>query len=179
MTTILDFNEPVAVLNGYEKQFAELVRMVKDKPITNDLGEIIKQHALEWAKEINPNEFHQFYDHKYGRNYIGKDNSGWEAIVMTWKKGISSAIHGHPQYASYTHVSGDVRLEVFEEKDGNLHKVLEHIIKPGESFFAVSEKNDFKNHIHRLTGLTDARTLHIYSDDARRGFNYDSYKILE
>jgi hypothetical protein len=177
--TILDFNEPITIVNGYEKQFAALMNLVNAQPLTNDLGETIKRHALKWAEEINPDEFRQFHDNRYGRNYIGKDKTGWEAILMTWKKGISSAIHGHPPYAGYTHVSGDVRLEVFEEKDGGLRKVLEHIIKPGESFFAVSEKEDFKNHIHRLTGLTDARTLHIYSDDARRGFNYDSYRILE
>jgi hypothetical protein len=177
--TILDINEPVVVIGGYEKQFADLIRIVKDKPLSNELGEGIKGHALKWAQEINPDEFCQFHDDHYGRNYIGRDDSGWEAIVMTWKKGISSAIHGHPQYAGYTHVSGDIFLEVFEEKDGGLRKVLEHVIKPGESFFAVSDKNDFKNHIHRLTGLTDARTLHIYSDDARKGFNYNPYKILE
>ncbi|MDR2409307.1 MAG: cysteine dioxygenase [Bacteroidales bacterium] len=177
--TIFDVNEPIVVLNGYEKQFGELMDLVNDKPITTDLGNAIKQHALKWAKEINPEEFHQFYDDRYGRNYIGKSPTGWEAIVMTWKKGVSSSIHGHPQYAGYTHVSGDIRLEVFEEQEGGLRKVLEHIIQPGDSFFAVSDKNDFKNHIHRLTGLTDARTLHIYSDDARRGFNYNPYKILE
>jgi hypothetical protein len=177
--TILDASKPVVVLSGYEKQFGKLIHIVKGKTLNNDLGEVIKPHALEWAKEIKPEEFCQFQDDSYGRNYIGKDGDGWEAIVMTWKKGVSSAIHGHPQYAGYTHVSGDILLEVFEEKDGGLRKVLEHVIKPGDSFFAVSDKNDFKNHIHRLTGLTDARTLHIYSDDARKGFNYDSYKIVE
>jgi hypothetical protein len=178
MTTILNFNEPVVVLTGYEKQFAELLQIVKNQPITNNLGEKIKTMALRWATEINCDDFQQFHSDKYGRNYIGKDESGWEAIVMTWKKGVHSVIHGHPQYAGYTHVSGEILMEIFEEQDGSLRKVLEHVMQPGESFFAVSDKNDFKNHIHKLTGLTDARSLHIYSDDARKGFNFDAYTIV-
>jgi hypothetical protein len=176
---IFDINEPVKVLKGHEKEFAELLQIVKNKPITAELGEAIKACSLQWAKKLNLNDFNQFYDDHYGRNYIGKDESGWEAIVMTWKKGVHSTIHGHPQYAGYTYLSGELLLEVFEEVDGGLRKVLEYNVQGGDSFFAVSEKNDYKNHIHRITGLTDARTLHIYSDDARKGFNYDNFKIVE
>jgi hypothetical protein len=176
---IFDVNEEIVICKGYEKQFEELLKTVAGKALTQTLGEEIKTFALQWAKEIVWNDFQQFYDDRYGRNYIGKDSqSGWEAIVMTWKKGVHSLIHGHPQYAGYTHVSGDVLLEVFEETDGGIRKILEHTVKAGESFFAVSDQNDFKNHIHRLTGLTDARTLHIYSDDARKGYNYNEYKIV-
>ncbi|MDR1792876.1 MAG: hypothetical protein LBR36_05495 [Bacteroidales bacterium] len=176
---IFNINEEVVVCKGYQKQFENLLNLVSGKALTQELGEKIKTLALQWAKEIKIEDFMQFYDDRYGRNYLGKDEkSAWEAILMTWKRGICSTIHGHPQYAGYTHVSGEILLEVFEEKDGGIKKVLEHVMQPGESFFAVSDKNDFKNHIHRLTGLTDARTLHIYSDDARKGHNFSDYKVI-
>jgi quercetin dioxygenase-like cupin family protein len=176
---LFDITE-VEIFKGYEKEFSGLLNRVANKEITQELGEGLKPYVQEFAALINPNDFQKFYDDAYGRNYIGQDEaSGWEAIVMTWKKGNRSAIHGHPQYASYTVVAGNVLLEVFEETEGGLKKVLEHTAQPGESFFAVSKANNFKNHIHRLSCLTDtAHTLHLYSDDARRGFNYNSYKIL-
>jgi hypothetical protein len=101
-------------------------------------------------------------------------------IVMGWRKGDRTAIHGHPLYAGYTGVAGNVLLEVFEKTTGGLKKVLEHVVQPGESFYSVGQVQDYENHIHRLTGLTDtAFTLHVYSDDARAGVNFDAYKILD
>jgi hypothetical protein len=39
---------------------------------------------------------------------------------------------------------------------------------------------DYENHIHRLTGLSKtAFTLHIYSSDARKGVDFDAFKITE
>lgn len=175
---LFDTKQEIKIVGNYNDNFRQLMEIVSNEKID---GEAIKVFATKLAREIDVNDFDNFSDSGYGRNYIGRDTStGWEAIVMSWKEGNRTAIHGHPQYAGYTVVSGEVMLEVFEKTEGGLKKILEHKAQPYESFYAISETNDFENHIHRITGLTEkALTLHIYSHDARKGANYDNMEIVE
>lgn len=179
MKTIFDTTREIKIVPGYQEIFDELLSTVTGKPITTALGEEVKTFAVAAAKRLNVADFQSFTS-PYTRNYIGKDLlTSWEMIVMGWRKGDRTAIHGHPLYAGYTGVAGNVLLEVFEKIDSGLKKVLEHVVQPGESFYAVGEVEDFENHIHRLTGLTDtAFTLHIYSSDARKGVDFDDFQIV-
>ncbi|MDR2414664.1 MAG: cysteine dioxygenase [Odoribacteraceae bacterium] len=180
MKTILNATRKIEIIPGYEKIFEELLSKTAGKPVTTSLGEELKPFAENAARQINPADFQEFVS-PYTRNYIGRDEqTGWEMIVMGWRKGDRTAIHGHPLYAGYTGVAGNVLLEVFKKVDGGLKKVLEHVVQPGESFYSVGEVEDFENHIHRLTGLTDtAFTLHVYSADARKGIDFDNFKIVD
>ena len=180
MKTILNANQAIQIVPGYEEIFDELLGITRGKPINNDLGETIKAFAMKAARQIRPVYFTTFTS-PYTRNYIGRDqHSGWEMIVMGWREGDRTAIHGHPLYAGYTGVAGNVFLEVFERAGDGLRKVLEHVVQPGESFYSVGQVEDYENHIHRLTGLSKtAFTLHIYSSDARKGADFDAFKIIE
>jgi hypothetical protein len=180
MKTIFDTTREVKIVPGYEELFKALLATVAGKPIVPALGEELKTFAIAAAARVNTGDFQSFTS-PYTRNYIGKDPlSGWEMIVMGWRKGDRTAIHGHPLYAGYTGVAGNVLLEVFEKVGGGLKKVLEHVLQPGESLYSVGEVQDYENHIHRLTGLTDtAFTLHIYSDDARKGVDFDAFAIVQ
>ena len=109
------------------------------------------------------------------RNYIGRDTeSGWEAIVMSWKKGNRTAIHAHPQFAGYTFADGVFLVEVFEPFKEGIRLVQEMTISDIHGLYAIGEAGKFNNHIHRITCLSDtAHSLHVYSDDALKGEKLD------
>ncbi|MDR1415767.1 MAG: cysteine dioxygenase [Odoribacteraceae bacterium] len=177
--TIFEPTKPVDVHPGYENIFAALLQKTTGKPLDTPLGEELKTFAIDAATRVRVADFQKFTS-PYTRNYIGKDPAtGWEMIVMGWRRGDRTAIHGHPLYAGYTWIAGEVLMEVFEKTPDGLKRVLEHVMRPGESFYAISQVDDYENHIHRITGLSDtAFTLHVYSDDARRGVDFDDYKII-
>ncbi|MDR0659973.1 MAG: cysteine dioxygenase [Prevotellaceae bacterium] len=158
-------------ISGYETFFEEILSILANNKITDELGEAIKKHALSFISVWNSNDFKQT-GNTYTRCYIGKDStSKWEAIVMCWKKGNQTSIHGHPDFASYTFLQGEIAVETFTPQELNsVTKNTERVYKAGESLFAVGKSSHFDNHIHRLTCISDyAYSLHIYSDDARKG----------
>ena len=177
---LFDTAKKIEIVPGYDIQFRKLKNIILPEECSIEWGERIKRYALEFASEIDLSHFQIFSGDSYMRNYLGRDNeSGWEALIMGWSRGNRTAIHGHPKFASYTVVSGEIMLEVFEKRGDSLKKVMEYTARPGESFYAIGESDNYENHIHRLTGISDkAHTLHIYSDDARKGVNFDSYKII-
>jgi hypothetical protein len=179
MKTIFNATREIKIIPGYEAIFEALLAKTANRPVTTGLGEELKPFAVDAARRVNPADFQTFVS-PYTRNYIGRDPlTGWEMIVMGWRKGDRTAIHGHPLYAGYTGIAGNVFLEVFEKAIGGLRKVLEHVIQPGDSFYSVGEVEDYENHIHRLTGLGNtAFTLHVYSSDARKGVNFDDLEIV-
>lgn len=169
MDRIVDFTT-------YDSYFTRLLSIVDGKKLNNELGEEVKVHALKWLEIWNTNDFSMF-ENEYVRSYIGKsDELKWEAIVMSWKKGNQTRIHGHPDFASYTGLTGKLLVETFEPTvGGKCKKTSEYTITKGQSFSAVGSKGRFDNHIHRITCLSDtAHSLHIYSDDARLGVLYET-----
>lgn len=161
-------------ISGYEDFFNELMSMVDGSEINNELGEAIKKHALSFIGRLEPKDFVRSGE-SYTRCYIGRDDaSKWEAIIMCWKKGDQTAIHGHPNFASYNFLQGEVQVEYYSTANGDAAKKEgEFIGCAGDGFFAVGDADNFDNHIHRLTCLSDyAYSLHIYSNDARMGKVY-------
>ena len=62
-----------------------------------------------------------------------------------------------------------------EDVDGTGNIKLAKVTEAAENtgFYALGEANVLTNHIHRITCLSDiAYSLHIYSDDARKGVVY-------
>jgi predicted metal-dependent enzyme (double-stranded beta helix superfamily) len=172
--TVGNPNEAIEVKKGYEDFFAELMQVVKNHEINQQLGEELKRLALDFPRRYDLEAFNTVSGKNYERNFIGKDPSGWEAIMMTWRKGKQSAIHTHPQFAAYNVLQGKVQVEVFEDKgDGNIELVNTLEVDGNTGLFAIGEPNSMTNHIHRISGLSDVSySLHIYSDDARKGFTY-------
>jgi predicted metal-dependent enzyme (double-stranded beta helix superfamily) len=165
--TVGNPNEVIHVKPGYEDFFGELMNLVRKDGLNEQLGEELKRFDLD-AFDIDSSN-------QYERTFIGKDASGWEAIIMTWCKGRQSSIHGHPQFAAYNVLRGKLKLEIFEDaKDnGNIMLVNAVEIDKNTGLFAIGESNTMSNHIHRISCLSDiSYSLHIYSDDARKGFTY-------
>lgn len=111
----------------------------------------------------------------YLRSYIGRDASGWEAILMSWRAGDRTAIHSHPDYAGYNFMDGEFLVEVFEPVDENRARKTGEIKVTGrQSFHSLGHPGAFDNHIHRITCLSDTgHSLHVYSDDALKGYKYE------
>lgn len=173
--TVGNPNEVIHVKPGYEDFFRELMNLVRKNDLNEQLGEKLKHLALTFSSHYDLEAFDIDSANQYERTFIGKDESGWEAIIITWRKGRQSSIHGHPQFAAYNVLSGNLKLEIFEDANGNGDITLVNVLKIDENtgLFAIGEFNSISNHIHRITCLSDiSYSLHIYSDDARKGFTY-------
>ena len=172
--TVGNPNEIIHVKSGYEDFFGELMNLVRKNDMNEQLGEELKRLALTFPSRYDLNAFDIISANQYERTFIGKDESGWEAIIMTWRKGRQSTIHGHPQFAADNILKGKVKLEIFEDiGNGDLKLLNELEIDEGTGLFAIGESNVMSNHIHRISCLSDiSYSLHIYSDDARKGFTY-------
>lgn len=171
------FPEPVEILPGYTDFFEGLKRIACSGEISQSMGRQINGYVMSWLKEHTLDGFNRYNDEKYVRNYIGRcPYTAWEAIVMTWKKGNATTIHGHPKFAGYHFSDGTFMVETFEKisdgagSPGKVRKVDSVIIDRPTAFFAVGDTFSFDNHIHRLTCLSDTgHSLHVYSDDALKG----------
>jgi predicted metal-dependent enzyme (double-stranded beta helix superfamily) len=172
--TVGDPNEEVMVKAGYEDFFAELMDLVRNRELNEQLGEDLKRLALDFPNRYDLKAFNTVSGRDYERTFIGKDASGWEAIMMTWRKGKHSAIHSHPQFAAYNVLQGKVMVEVFADKgDGEIELLDRLEVGDNTGLFAIGDSPSMTNHIHRISGLSDVSySLHIYSDDARKGFTY-------
>ena len=173
--TVGNPNEIIQVKPGYEDFFRELMILVRKNDLNEKLGEDLKRLALTFPSLYELDVFDIDSTNQYERTFIGKDESGWEAIIMTWRKGRQSSIHGHPQYAAYNVLKGRLKMEIFEDAKGNdeIKQVNTLEIDENTGLFAIGKANTMSNHIHRITCLSDiSYSLHIYSDDARKGFTY-------
>lgn len=170
-----DFGTDRIVSNGYGHFMDGLLQLVEGKEMCEELGDEIKGYALEFVEKHNLRGFDRFSDETYVRNYIGRDTgTGWEAIIMNWKKGNRTAIHSHPQFAGYTFADGEFLVEVFEPHGTETHLVQQFHINQKHGLYAIGESGKFTNHIHRITCLSEtAHSLHIYSDDALKGLKYE------
>jgi predicted metal-dependent enzyme (double-stranded beta helix superfamily) len=173
--TVGNTQETIHVKPGFEDFFGKIMNLVRNGEMNDQLGEDLKLLALTFPFDHDMNQFNTVSDNPYERTLIGRDESGWEALIMTWRKGSQSSIHGHPEFAAYNLLKGKLQLEIFEDVDGTGKIKLARVAEAAENtgFYALGEANVMTNHIHRITCLSDiAYSLHIYSDDARKGVVY-------
>ncbi len=174
------FPGKITVREGYSEFFNGLMDIVRDASagrngVDGQTGESLRSYVMDWLGKHPLQDFNEYSDTKYIRSYIGRcPETHWETIVMSWKRGNTTTIHGHPQFAAYNFADGVFRLEIFEkvsETGARKIKTVE-IDRPG-GFFALGDSEDFDNHIHRITCLSDTgHSLHVYSDDALKGKVY-------
>lgn len=168
-----DFPENIDVKPGYEAFFGGMMQIVHNQAIEPELGEKLRQYTYCFLELCSLDDFQEYSDTLYKRVYLGKDPSGWEAIMMCWKKENRTSIHSHPQFAAYNFVEGKFLVEIFKENGDEIELVDTLETEGGQGFFAIGEPDSFDNHIHRITCLSDfGHSLHIYSDDARKGKKY-------
>lgn len=164
-----------AKTQGYEEFFAGLLEITAAGEIDDALGEQIRAYVLGWLNGHPLTAFNDYSETAYRRTYLGRcPATGWEAIVMSWKKENRTSIHAHPQFAGYHIADGTFRLEIFEPAGNGAARLAESLVVEGPcAFFAVGAPGRFDNHIHRITCLSDTgHSLHVYSDDALRGEVY-------
>ncbi len=155
---------------GFFNGLMEIVE--KGGVLSEQTGTAIGRYVMEWLGGHPLDGFDDYSDTSYLRTCIGRcPRTHWEALVMTWKKGNTTTIHGHPRFAGYHFADGTFQVELFEKvAEGKVRRVNTFIIDRPKSLFAIGEEDRFDNHIHRITCLSEkGHTLHVYSDDARRG----------
>lgn len=176
-----DFPGAAGILPGYTEFFNGLKAVACSGELDQPLGQRISDYVMQWLEDHPLDSFDRYSEERYVRDYIGRcPETLWEAIVMTWKKGNTTTIHGHPRFAGYYFADGKFLVEVFEKADGGndaspakVRKVDSFTVDQPKAFFAVGTPGTYDNHIHRLTCLSDTgHSLHVYSDDALKGEVY-------
>lgn len=164
-----------AATDRYGSFFSGLLSVVRNRPVDNELGENIKEYVHGWLSERTLEGFDEFSDRSYVRTYLGRcPDTHWEAILMSWKQGNTTAIHAHPQFAGYHFADGVYRVEIFKPADNYSVRLADTlVIDRPQGLFAVGHPGRFDNHIHRITCLSETgHSLHVYSDDALKGEVY-------
>ena len=77
-----DFDLTPCMVAGYESFMGGLLNIVHSGPICEGVGEQIKSYVLDFVQNHPLDSFDRFSDETYMRNYIGRDESGWEAVSM-------------------------------------------------------------------------------------------------
>ena len=102
-----DLQEASACTAVYGEFFTGLLGIIGRKPVDDALGERIQGYVLGWLEGHPLTEFDDYSATAYRRTYLGRSpETGWEAIVMSWKNGNRTSIHAHPQFAGY-HIAGN------------------------------------------------------------------------
>ena len=84
-------------------------------PLTQATGERIRDYVMPWLESHSLESFDRYSDRNYVRTYLGRSpRTHWEALVMSWKRGNATTIHGHPAFAGYHFADGVFRVEIFE-----------------------------------------------------------------
>lgn len=160
---------------GYETFFARLMDIVRHQPIDQALGQLIQSYVTDWLASHTLEDFATTSTTSYVRNYLGRcPETHWEAILMSWQQGNTTAIHSHPQFAGYFFADGVFEVEIFEPVGAHKARLTKRVrVNEPAAFFAIGDAERFDNHIHRITCLSDrGHSLHVYSDDALQGKTY-------
>lgn len=160
---------------GYGNLFAGLMRIIDGTEINDSLGKRIGRYILDCLAANPPRGFDTYSETSYIRTYLGRDAAtGWEAIMMSWRAGNTTPIHAHPQFAGYHFADGIFRVEIFEPAgNGTARRIKDMTVTAPYALHATGTAGRFDNHIHRITCLSPTgHSLHVYSDDARRGLVY-------
>lgn len=106
----------------------------------------------------------------YSRHIIGTDDN-WIGLICRWEPNVTSSIHGHPPFAYYHVIDGEVAMDLYEPiNEVEARQVSTSEMCSGDSIFSTREDGQFDNLIHRVrTASTTVFTLHLYSDNPAKG----------
>ena len=111
----------------------------------------------------------------YKRTVLGIEKtlqaSGFEALLLHWKKGAKTPIHGHPHFAYYNILSGTCRMTFYKKtSNGNLKETSTGLLRADDFIYSQAiNKNTYENLIHSVECLEESFSLHLYSDNALKG----------
>ncbi|MEN8136400.1 MAG: cysteine dioxygenase family protein [Thermodesulfobacteriota bacterium] len=105
----------------------------------------------------------------YSRTILYRAENRYEAMAARWSKGAVSPIHGHPMFAFYYLLEGELSVENYKKSASGISKTDTRIYKPGQHFCMLGKAGAFDNGIHRVSAVQESLSIHIYSDDAMKG----------
>ncbi len=110
----------------------------------------------------------------YQRTLFGLEKtlsgSGFEGIILHWKKDSKTPIHAHPNFAYYKILSGKCLMKFYKKKkNGSLVETSQKYLSTGDSLHSYEKKMTFTNLIHKVECIEEGFTLHLYSDNAIKG----------
>ena len=90
-----------------QSKFANFIREIES--IETDSEKIKHLHTFSHriSNYLDLDDFYGDFDANYQRNYLARHESGWELLLIAWKKGSKTTIHGHPQLCCYNYIEGE------------------------------------------------------------------------
>jgi hypothetical protein len=131
--------------------------------IETEVAEFLSQNSLP---------LHDFppFERLYSRTILYRAENGFEAMAARWSKDAVSAIHGHPMFAFYYLLEGELLVENYaKEANSGISKINTLTYTPGQYFCMRGKPGVFSNGIHRVTAVQESLSIHVYSDDAMNG----------
>lgn len=106
----------------------------------------------------------------YSRNIIGSQDD-WIGLICRWEPNITSSIHGHPSFAYYHVLAGNIAMDFYEPiNNTEARHTSTNEMCSGDSIFSNRKEGQFDNLVHRVrTTNTPVFTLHLYSDNPAKG----------
>lgn len=102
VTLAARYDEPCDTRADYGTFFDELLTLATAAPLGPATGERIRDYVMPWLETHPLGSFDRYSDRSYVRSYLGRcPRTHWEALVMSWKRGNATTIHGHPAFAGY------------------------------------------------------------------------------
>lgn len=112
----------------------------------------------------------------YSRSIIARTEQGFEVMIARWSRGMATIVHGHPDYAFYLLLEGQLGVENFVMGRDGLQFTGKHQMEPGDYFSMQGVAGTYDNAIHRISSMADSLSVHIYSDDALKGTCFPEYR---
>jgi hypothetical protein len=105
----------------------------------------------------------------YSRTIVHRDDNGFEAMAARWSKGAITTIHGHPPFIFYFVIDGSLKIDNYRRDKTGLILDSSTCLGKNEHFFSIGEQGRFDNNIHQVQANEETLSLHISSDDSRKG----------
>lgn len=105
----------------------------------------------------------------YSRTIVHRDDNGFEAMAARWSKGAITSIHGHPPFIFYFVIDGSLKIDNYRRDETGLILSSSACMGKNEHFFSIGKPGRFDNNIHQVQANEETLSLHISSDDSRKG----------
>ena len=98
---------------------------------------------------------------------------GYRAFLLRWKAGVCSDLHGHPNVAYLSVISGRFRITHYAQSDdGEPQQVGAIALAPGDSDGRGCSEPGWSHHLHRVECQESGWCFHLYSGDPRLGSRF-------
>ena len=164
--------------HNFEDIFSELIKIRKlycnasvgagyqwDSPIASDMQSLL-QSKTQALQELPRHQ-------QYSRHVIGTD-SNWIGFICRWEPQTVSSIHGHPSFAYYQVIEGELIMDLYETSDNEQVKLTDtRQMVGGECIWSLGQIDQYDNLVHKVsTKEKPAFTLHLFSENPASGQHY-------